>query len=249
MLEKSQLEMLHFIKFRQVVPSITADCRFSFHSDLLHLHLTLVNGVLPSCRVVYLPVRFFNSCRRLSADKRHSSLFLHWTGYKFLVVMAACTHSIHVFLGRPLFLLSRGIQSIINFGILSSSILLTWPYHCSLFFCIIFMISCFSFTIIISFICSFFILSILDFLADFPSTSISVDKILFNFPVGICDISAPYTKMPWIIVWKVYNFLYLVIFLCHEMDIKALIDFLVWLILCFIPFVFSPASHVLRNIS
>jgi len=34
--------------------------------------------------------------------------------------MAACTPSIHVFLGRPLFLLSRGIQSIINFGILSS---------------------------------------------------------------------------------------------------------------------------------
>ena len=33
--------------------------------------------------------------------------------------------SIHVFLGRPLFLLSRGIQSIINFGILSSGILLT----------------------------------------------------------------------------------------------------------------------------
>jgi len=48
--------------------------------------------------------------------------------------MAACTPSIHVFLGRPLFLLSRGIQSIINFGILYSGILLTWPYHCSLFF-------------------------------------------------------------------------------------------------------------------
>ena len=47
--------------------------------------------------------------------------------------MAACTPSIHVFLGRPLFLLSRGIQSIINFDILSSAILLTWPYNCSLF--------------------------------------------------------------------------------------------------------------------
>jgi hypothetical protein len=35
------------------------------------------------------------------------------------------------FLGRPLFLLSRGIHSIINFGILSSGILLTWPYHCT----------------------------------------------------------------------------------------------------------------------
>jgi len=31
--------------------------------------------------------------------------------------MVACTPSIHVFLGRPLFLLSRGIQPFINFGI------------------------------------------------------------------------------------------------------------------------------------
>ena len=36
--------------------------------------------------------------------------------------MAACTPSIHVFLGRPLFLLSSGTHSIINFGILSSGI-------------------------------------------------------------------------------------------------------------------------------
>jgi len=43
--------------------------------------------------------------------------------------MAACTSSIHVFLGHPHSLLSRGIQSIINFGILSSGILLTWPYR------------------------------------------------------------------------------------------------------------------------
>ena len=48
--------------------------------------------------------------------------------------MAACTPSVHVFLGSPLFLLSCGILSIINFGILSSGILLTCPYHCSLFF-------------------------------------------------------------------------------------------------------------------
>jgi hypothetical protein len=34
--------------------------------------------------------------------------------------MATCTPSIHVFLGRPLFLLPSGIHSIINFGILSS---------------------------------------------------------------------------------------------------------------------------------
>ena len=46
--------------------------------------------------------------------------------------LLSCTPSIHVFLGRPIFLLSRGIQSITNFGILSSGILLMWPYHCSL---------------------------------------------------------------------------------------------------------------------
>ena len=54
--------------------------------------------------------------------------------------MAACTPSIHVFLGRPLFRLSIGTHSIINFGILSSGILLTWPYHCSLFFSMMSMI-------------------------------------------------------------------------------------------------------------
>ena len=34
---------------------------------------------------------FFNSCRCLPETKRRSSLFLHWSGSKFLVVMAACT--------------------------------------------------------------------------------------------------------------------------------------------------------------
>jgi len=87
--------------------------------------------------------------------------------------MAARTPSIHIFLGRPLFLLFPGIHSIINFGSLSSCIILTWPYHWSLFLSVM---SGFSFTPIISFICSFFILSILDFLADLLSTSISVDK-------------------------------------------------------------------------
>ena len=106
--------------------------------------------------IIYLSLRFFNSCRRLPETKRHSSLFLHWSVSKFLVVMAACTPSIHVFLGRPFFLLSRGIQSVINFGILSSGILLTWSYHCSLFLSTM---SGFPFTPIISFICSFLILS------------------------------------------------------------------------------------------
>jgi hypothetical protein len=43
--------------------------------------------------------------------------------------MAACTLSIHVFLGRPLSLLSSGVHSIINVGILSSGSLLTWPHR------------------------------------------------------------------------------------------------------------------------
>ena len=74
---------------------------------------------------------------------------------KFLDVMAACNSSIHVFLGRPLFLLSRGTQSIINFGNISSGILLMWPYHCSLLCSMIPMMSGFHFTPIFSFICSY----------------------------------------------------------------------------------------------
>ena len=111
----------------------------------------------------------------------------------------------HVFLGRPLFLLSRGIHSIINFGILSYGILLTWPYHCSLFCFMTSMMFGFLFTSIISLICSFFILSIFDFLADLLSTSVSVDKILFIYLVGICHTSAPCTKMLWI--WGWYRFI------------------------------------------
>jgi hypothetical protein len=54
----------------------------------------------------------------------------------------------------------------------------------------------FSFTPIISFICSFFILSNLDFLADLLSTSTSVAEILFISLVGICytNISTEYFK-------------------------------------------------------
>ena len=109
--------------------------------------------------------------------------------------MAACTPSIHDFLGRPLFLLSRGIHSVIHFGILSSGILLTWPYHCSHFLSMMSVLSGFPFSPIISFVCSFFILSILDVVAAPLSTSISVDKMLFIYPVGICHTSAPYIKM------------------------------------------------------
>jgi hypothetical protein len=61
---------------------------------------------------VYLSIRFYDSCRRLLPQtKRHSSLFLHWFCSIFLAVMAACTPSIHVLLGRPLFRLSAGTHS------------------------------------------------------------------------------------------------------------------------------------------
>jgi Zn-finger protein len=43
--------------------------------------------------------------------------------------MAACTPSIHVFLGRSLFRLSSGTHSKINFGIHFSGIFMMWPYH------------------------------------------------------------------------------------------------------------------------
>ena len=48
------------------------------------------------------------------------------------------------------------MQSIINFGVLSSRILLTWPHHCSLFCPMMSMMSGFPFTPIISFICTVF---------------------------------------------------------------------------------------------
>ena len=89
----------------------------------------------------------------------------------FLLSWLPCTPSIHIFPGHSLFLLSCGIHSIINFGILSSGILLMWPCHCSHFFSVMSMKSGFPFTPIISFICSFFIISILEFLADRLSTS------------------------------------------------------------------------------
>jgi len=143
----------------------------------------------------HLSFRSCDSCRRLPEPKHHFFLFNHCSASKCLVFMAPGTPSTHVYLGRPLYLLSPGIHSIINFGNLSSSILLTWPYHWSLFLSMMSIISGFSFNPIISFIRSFFILSIFDFLADLLSTSISVDKILFISLVCICHTSAPYIKM------------------------------------------------------
>ena len=58
--------------------------------------------VSDAVRPIYgsLGVKRFNSCSRLPETKRHSSLLLYCSGSKFLVVMAACTPSIHVFLGE-----------------------------------------------------------------------------------------------------------------------------------------------------
>ena len=66
-----------------------------------------LSNLLFNCDIYYLSIYlsvcpFLNSCRRLPESKQHSSLFLHWSGSNFLVVMAACTPSINVFLGRPL---------------------------------------------------------------------------------------------------------------------------------------------------
>ena len=98
--------------------------------------------------------------------------------------MAARTHSFQVFLGRPLFLLSSGIHFIINFGSLSSYILLTWPYNWSLFLSMMSIMSGFSFTPIISFICSFCILSFGEFTM----------RIAFFRVVAYCDKTEGYSN-------------------------------------------------------
>jgi len=149
----------------------------SWHHQARILHVTCYyknNLKVFNVLSIYLSFRSCDSCRRLPEPKHHSFLFSHWSSSKCLVFMAARTPSIYVFLGRPLFLLCPGIHSIINFASLSSCNLLTWPYHWSLFLSMMSTMSGFSFTPITSFICSFFILSILDFLADLLSTSISV---------------------------------------------------------------------------
>ena len=74
-------------------PSLPLPCVTVCH----HISTGLCKEYFNRCvKSIYLSV-FFNSCRRLPETKRHSSLFLHWSGSKFVVVMAACTPSIHVF--------------------------------------------------------------------------------------------------------------------------------------------------------
>jgi len=67
--------------------------------------------------------------------------------------MTARTPSIHVFLGLPLFLLSPGIHSIINFGSLSSCILLSLSFPFIPYY--LFFIRCFLFFFAFFFILSF----------------------------------------------------------------------------------------------
>ena len=73
-----------------------------------------------------------------------TDLFLNFL-LSWLLVLLPSTFFLDV-----LFFFPPLVHSIINFGILSSGILLTWPYHCSLFFS---MMSGFPFILIISFIC------------------------------------------------------------------------------------------------
>ena len=153
------------------MPNLIKDCDIVLNkgqwlliSSVTILYRIQARNINRKCIKIYLSFRSCDSCRRLPEPKHHSFLFNHWSASKCLVFMAAHTPSTHVYLGRPLFLLSPGIHSIINFGSLSSCILLTWSYHWSLFLSMMSIMSGFSFTPIISFICSFFILSILDFL-------------------------------------------------------------------------------------
>ena len=130
-----------------------------FITETKSVYYAVRNGFLNKavCASSFYPsFRSRDSCRRLREPKHHSFLFNHWSASKCLVFMAARTPSIHVFLGRPLFLLSPGIHSIINFGSLSSCILLMWPYHWSLFLSMMSIMPGFSFTPIISFICTAF---------------------------------------------------------------------------------------------
>ena len=91
---------------------------------VIHICIVCLSVYLSVCLSIFLSVclsvclsGIFNSCCYLPETEHHSSLFLHWSGSKFLVVMAACAPYIHVFLGRPLFLFSHDIHSIISFTI------------------------------------------------------------------------------------------------------------------------------------
>jgi len=85
---------------------------------------------------------FFNSCRLLPKPNAIPLCFSIHLVLNFLLLWLLVHLPSTFFFGRPLFLFSRGIHSIINFGILSFGILLTWPYHCSLLFSMMCMCVC-----------------------------------------------------------------------------------------------------------
>ena len=88
---KMLLAKKNFAVLKEQVPN------FPFPSHGISHNNTKITTKISSF-YIYLSNRFYNSCRRVPETKRHSSLFLHWSCSKFLVVMASCTPSIHVFL-------------------------------------------------------------------------------------------------------------------------------------------------------
>jgi len=107
-----------FLVLRRILPDITINAQTA-NCKVTVIIVRFYGTVIPTTDI-HLSIRYFNSCRRLPETNHHFSLFLHWFGSKFPVDMAACTAFIHIFPGRPLFLLSRAVQSIINFSILFS---------------------------------------------------------------------------------------------------------------------------------
>jgi hypothetical protein len=75
---------------------------FSLHPGLLHemywyLVLSIRSLIPVYCKREEVSLSgIFNSCHCLPETKRHSCLFLQWSGSKFRAVVPACTHSIHV---------------------------------------------------------------------------------------------------------------------------------------------------------
>ena len=91
---------VHFPFYLSIYPSIYVSI-YIYISIYLYLSIYLFNYQSIYLSIyVYLSVYLFVCLSVCLSTNRHSSLFLHWSSSKFLVVMAACTPSIHVFLGR-----------------------------------------------------------------------------------------------------------------------------------------------------
>ena len=64
----------------------------------------------------YLSIRFHNSCRRLPETKRHSSLCLHWSCSRFLVVVACVYIYIYISLKLELRKIFKFIEHLASFS-------------------------------------------------------------------------------------------------------------------------------------